>query len=97
MNNLPTDWIDKIFNCMEKFYGEKWSNLFVKKFSLEFEKKIWFNGLNRLSYEQIKHGFVICKKKSLIKDSTPPSVIKFYYLCINKTYPENIVPRRTKK
>lgn len=94
MDVLPEEWIDKIFYCMEKFYGERWNRQFKNKFDLDLYKTIWFNGLNGLSYSELKHGLAVSKRNSQIKGIKPPNVVIFYHYCINIIMPQ-LVPRRT--
>lgn len=82
MSDLPENWIDKIFELMQEFYGERWKNQFKKPVEIEIFKTMWFNGLNGLTYDQIRHGLAVSKKYASSSYSKPPSVVIFYHYCI---------------
>ncbi len=79
MEQLPENWIEKIFDLLQEFYGERWASIFRNDLDIVLTKKMWFNGLNGLSYKEIKHGLAVAKKYSSNKFCNPPNLIKFYY------------------
>lgn len=91
---LPDNWVDKLFDCLEKFYGERWTKQFSSAFQIDLYKTVWFNGLDGLSYEQLRHGLAVCKKYSAYSYSKPPSVCKFFHFCIATSLIKD-VPHRT--
>jgi hypothetical protein len=93
--SLPNDWVSNIFDNIEKFYGERWCNQFFSKEVIDLYKIMWFNGLNGLSYEQIRQGLAVSKKYSLFSQNKPPTVVKFFHYCVGLKVPH--VPRRTLK
>ncbi len=99
MSQLPTDWLEKLFQLMTVFYGERWSLRFIEPIILH--KTIWYNSLRNLSYEQIKQGLIKSKELARIKFSNPPTNIEFYHWCLKIEYKKiekkkyYYVPRRT--
>src|SRR5260221_10623041 len=78
MTPIPMDWIDKLFNCMAQFYGERWTKPIEKPHMQDFYKTIWQNGLSGLTYEQIKAQLIKCKKHADSINEIPPTVMEFY-------------------
>lgn len=78
MEKIPKEWVDKLFNCMAEFYGERWTRYFGKPHLESFYKAIWQSGLVGLSYEQIKHALVLCKRSALHPSIKPPHVMEFF-------------------
>jgi hypothetical protein len=102
MGELPTDWLEKLFQSMRYFYQERWENPLKDKQYRDLFKTVWNNTLRDLSYEQIRNGLKKCKYESQFKYSKPPNNMKFYHWCLNLEYkkPElkknfSYVPRRT--
>lgn len=83
MSDLPKNWVDKIFDLMTQFYREKWSKKFNSEFEIDLHKTAWFNALNGLSYEEIRHGLAVSKKNSISTYSKPPDPILFFHYCID--------------
>jgi hypothetical protein len=78
MEAIPEDWIDKIFECMALWYGERWIKLYQQSHKEAFYKVIWKNGLQGLSHDQIKHSLIIFKKQAEDTNKFPPHVMEFY-------------------
>jgi len=93
MDDLPENWVDKIFELMNKFYGERWQKQFKSAFEIDLYKTVWFNGLNTLTHAQIKHGLAISKKYSEFSRNKPPHIVVFFHFCVGIRVPE--VSRRT--
>src|ERR1700676_3233817 len=85
MQPIPMDWIDKLFNCMTQFYGERWTKPIEKAHMESFYKTIWQNGLSGLTYEQIKAQLVKCKKHAEDNSAMPLTVMEFYQYAKNLT------------
>lgn len=77
-NEIPDEWVDKLFNCMELFYGERWTRAFKGKHVEKFYKAIWKSGLYGLSHDQIKRGLGYCKKMAETSHTMPPHVLEFH-------------------
>jgi hypothetical protein len=75
---IPQDWVDKLFNCMSEFYGERWTASFNKPHMESFYKTMWRNGLTGLTYDQIKYQLQRCKRHAMNPTVQPPIVTEFY-------------------
>lgn len=76
---IPQEWIDKLFNCMESFYGEKWTIGLNEPYKIARYKTIWRSGLRGLTYDEIKQELVRQKHiASEIPMALPPHVLEFY-------------------
>lgn len=95
MDELPENWIDKLFDAMHFIYGHKWSLKLGNPRTVELHKTIWFNSLSGVSYAEIKNGLVLCKRLAKIDVYGLPSNIQFYHYCKNIPYPNLHVLRRT--
>ena len=82
MSDLPKNWVDKIFDCLSQFYGDRWNNQFHIPDQIDLYKIMWKNGLDGLSYDQLRHGLAVSKKYSSYSYSKPPNVVKFYHFCV---------------
>lgn len=78
MEKIPTEWVDKIFNCMTIFYGERWTEPLKKPQVESFNKLMWRNGLIGLTYDEIKNALKLCKRSALDKSVKPPHVMEFF-------------------
>lgn len=81
MRELPENWIDKLFDLLKQYYGDRWSKQFNSDFQIDLVKTIWKNGLGGLSYDQIRHGLAVSKKYAY-SSIKPPTVVLFYHFCI---------------
>lgn len=100
MSQLPTDWLKKLFDLMNEFYGERWSIILKNNDQKSLYETIWNSALKDLSYEEIKEGLKKCRDLARIKFSKPPNQIEFYHWCLKITYKKiekthRYVPRRT--
>lgn len=66
------EWVEKLFNCMEMFYGERW------KSKSDLAKTVWQSALQGLSYDEIRNALVIYKRESRNKRYQPPDVFQFF-------------------
>lgn len=87
MEPISMEWIDKIFKCLDEFYGDRWRVNFKKPSDESFHKTIWKNGLMGLSYAQIKNTLVLCKRHSMSQYAKPPHVMEFFKYAIGDTQP----------
>lgn len=92
---FPENWINKLFDLMLTFYGERWAKKMGNARELDLNKTIWFNGLSDCTYMEVKNGLILCKRTATNRFYDVPSVIKFWHLCKNIPYPVIRVPRRT--
>jgi hypothetical protein len=87
MEQIPDEWIDKLFSCLSSFYREKWDKHVKDKFVDSLLRTMWKNGLHGLSKEQIRNGLKWCKKHSENINSIPPHVMNFYMYCLDRDVP----------
>jgi hypothetical protein len=87
MEPIPMEWVDKLFNCMTSFYGERWTRNFSKINSEDIQKVIWKNGLIGLTYEDIKNTLILCKRSALDQHVNPPHVMEFFQYAKGYTRP----------
>ncbi len=78
MEKPPMEWIDKLFICMEQFYGTRWTKQFNKITPEDLFKTIWQTGLQGLTYEQIKRALVYLKRAAESNYSLPPHHLEFF-------------------
>jgi hypothetical protein len=78
MTEIPMEWIDKLFNCMQLFYGERWDAIINYNNRKDQLKTVWKNGLQGLTYEQIKDVLIHCKRHAQDKSAQPPHVMEFF-------------------
>lgn len=79
MEKPPMEWIDKIFNCMFQFYGEKWSKFFSHKDYDSLAKTTWQSALQGLTYEEIRRALVFHKRRTQYHGILPPSHLQFFW------------------
>jgi hypothetical protein len=86
MDGIQTEWIEKIFNCMESFYGDRWM-----KGQSESEKTInrtiWSTALHGCSYDEIKSALVLCKRHAQDKSEPPPHQLEFWRYAKGTAFP----------
>jgi hypothetical protein len=78
MNPIPDEWIDKLFTCMQEFYGNRWESVFIRKNDQKFYKTMWKNGLAGLEYDQIKDALRLYKQYAKDEHAKAPRVTDFY-------------------
>lgn len=91
MDKPPMEWIDKLFNCMNEFYGERWTKAFTKKDYESLGKTVWQSALQGLSYEEIRNTLVYLKRHSNGAYSTPPNHLEFFRIAKSASIP---LPKR---
>ncbi len=79
MEPILDEWIDRLFGCMDEFYGERWSKTFKNDSHKDFHKTIWKNGLSGLKYDQIKRTLYYYRGQAKKESSFPPLVTEFYH------------------
>jgi hypothetical protein len=97
MEQIPMELVDKLFNCMELFYGDRWLKQFTRLLTKEVYKGIWQAGLLGLSYVQIKNALVIYKRDAMQGYAMPPNHIDFFMTAKGKEMPYiNYSPEKPK-
>ena len=72
------EWIDKIFNCMKEFYGERWSKQFSKSNPEDVIKTMWQSALAGCTYEEIRSVLVLLKHSAKNPTAKPPHHLEFW-------------------
>lgn len=83
MEKPPMEWIDKLFDCLSLFYGERWNRIFMKGVPQEYYKEMWQSAMTGCSYDEIKCALVFLKRESSRSFSIPPHHLEFYRLTKN--------------
>lgn len=96
MEKIPKEWIDKLFNCMKLFYGDRWNSQFKDEHAIEFAKTTWQSALFNLPYEDIKNALIYCKSHAKILYNKPPHHLEFYKWAIDKNI-SYFVPKEVNK
>ena len=78
MTIIPMDWVDKIFETLERFYEDRWSKNFQRPDSEQQEKTIWRNGLVGLTQTEIRNALVLCRRHAVHPTASIPHVMEFY-------------------
>lgn len=87
MEKIPMEWIEKLFNCMELFYGDRWTSQFKDEHAIEFAKVEWQSALYSLPYEIIKSTLIYCKSHAKDSYYKPPTRLEFYKWASKKNTP----------
>gem|GEM_PF-3359986 len=72
------EWIDKLFNCMAEFYGERWTKPLQRPNMESIEKTRWQSALQGLTYEQIRGALVFLKRAAQSNSAMPPNFLEFF-------------------
>lgn len=75
----PMEWVDKLFNCMELFYGKRWLDQFRENTPLKFYKQMWQSALTGLTYDEIRNTLVLLKRTAENPASLPPNQLDFFF------------------
>lgn len=71
-------WIDKLFNCMTEFYGERWTSQFDKFMPEPLLKTIWQSALTGCNYDEIRSALVLLKRAAQDLTASPPHHLEFF-------------------
>lgn len=88
MEKIPMEWVDKIFNCLNQFYGAKWVIQFDKFYPESLAKTAWQAALQGATYDEIRYALVLLKQNSTLKESTIPNYLEFYRYAKRLSYPK---------
>lgn len=72
------EWIDKLFNCMKEFYGERWTKQFDKSQPEDLVKTIWQSALYGCNYEEIRAVLILLKRAAMNPSAKPPHHLEFW-------------------
>lgn len=84
VEKIPGEWVDKLFTCLQMFYGERFEKLYPTK-KHDLYKTIWRSALFGLSYEQIKNTLQILKRASQHPAAEPPTHLEFWRYASGKS------------
>lgn len=87
---IPEDSIDRLFDCMHSFYGERWSGQFRHPYSLHHSKVTWRDGLLGLSRDEILTALKRCKRIAIDRREKPPGVVEFFHYAKGIRYPRPV-------
>lgn len=73
-----TECIDKIFNCMKEFYGDRWSKQFSKSQPEDVFKTMWLSALVGCSYAEIRAVLILLKRAAQNPSAKPPHHLEFW-------------------
>lgn len=76
---IPDEWIDKLFDCMAEWYGERWTRQLGNHITKGFVRTVWQNGLVGLSHKDIKAALILCRRHSQTPGVHPPHVVEFFH------------------
>ena len=86
MEKPPMDWIDKVFDILESFFGDSWRKQYKNDHVKNLLKGQWQSALTGLSREQIRTGLNFCKSMAFAGQK-PPHGTEFFLYCKGKTTP----------
>lgn len=79
MDKPPMEWIDKLFTCMEEFYGERWTKSYGREPFKSMGKTMWQSGLTGCSHDQIRSVLVYLKRAAQDPRAIPPHQMEFHH------------------
>lgn len=78
MEKLPMESIDKLFNCLSTWYGQRWSKQFDRWMPLDFAKTLWQSALQGCSHDEVRSTLVLLKQAAKSPFAIPPDYMEFY-------------------
>lgn len=78
MDKLPMEYIDKLFDCMELFYQDRWTKQFDSFYPKDMAKVIWQSALCGCTYDEIKRALVLLKQAARNPCELSPHYMEFY-------------------
>ena len=78
MEKPEMELIDKLFNCMTEFYGDRWTKQFDRFLPEALVKTVWQSALTGCTYDQIRRVLVLLKQSSKNPDALPPHHVEFF-------------------
>lgn len=76
--DIPMEWVDKLFICMEQFYGARWTKGLDKAYTIAFYKTTWKSALYGLTYDEIKNTLKYLKRAAQHPAALPPHPLEFW-------------------
>ena len=87
MEKPDMEWIDKIFNCLKEFYGERWTKRFDRWTPEDLVKTIWQSALTGLTYDEIRGALVLLKQSAKTPGAQPPHHLEFFRFAKGTSHP----------
>lgn len=81
------EWINKIFNCLSIFYGERWTKLYSKPEYESIAKEVWQSALTGCDYDEIRDVLVYLKRAAQNPSSLPPHQLDFFHYAKKNKFP----------
>jgi hypothetical protein len=79
MDKTAMESIDKLFNCMKEFYGDRWSSQFDRWLPEPVLKTQWQSALHGLNYDEIRGVLVLLRQAAKNPTAMPPHHLEFYH------------------
>lgn len=87
MDKPEMEWIDKLFNCMREFYGERWTKQFDRWMPEELLKTLWQSALQGCTYDEIRGALVLLRQAAKNPSALPPHHLEFYRFAKGSSHP----------
>ncbi len=78
MDKPPMEWIDKLFDCLGLFYGERFTSQFQKPKIADLYKTMWQSALYGYTYDEIRDLLVYLKQIAKIRNAKAPNHLEFH-------------------
>lgn len=88
MDQIPMEWIDRIFEIMNEHFGERWTQSFNFPNDIDRYKTLWKNGLTGLTKDEIRRGLLLSNRMAK-NNQLPPHVIEFFHYSKGTRVPPN--------
>lgn len=96
---MKMETIDYIFDKMESFYKERWTNIFLRTDHISSEIKtqnfkiMWQSALYGCTKEDLKKALIFYQNRAINKQTMPPSCIEFYNYSKSKPWMSRLYAR----
>lgn len=87
MDKPDMETIDKLFNCMREFYGERWTKQFDRWMPEALLKTVWQSALQGCTYDEIRGALVLLKQSAKNPASVPPHHLEFFRFAKGTSHP----------
>lgn len=78
MDRIDMEWIDKLFSCMEQFFGNRWTKRYDQFYPISLAKTLWQSALHGYSHEDIRRALVLLKQVAKNPAKSAPLHLEFY-------------------
>jgi hypothetical protein len=87
MEKTAIEWVDKIFNLMAEFYGERWTTIFNGACPESAYKLMWQSALTGCTYDEIRNVLIFLRRASKNPFARPPHHMEFFRYAKGKSIP----------